>query len=206
MQRGAVVGIVVAVVARAARNRLTFRRQKAERGRGMMEKTRPSGRPASNREFFLKCWHDEYPTILKVLKAVPPDRLDYRPDPKSRSAAELVWLQVLEKRCWFEMLETGRINWVLSAPPASLGETIAAYEQAHAVVAHLLAIDDAAWETRSTQFLIDGRVYIETTLGHMFWIGPFDAIHHRGQLSVYLRPMGGRVPSIYGPSADDPGL
>jgi uncharacterized damage-inducible protein DinB len=33
----------------------------------------------------------------------------------------------------------------------------------------------------------------------------FDAIHHRGQLSVYIRPMGGRVPSIYGPSADDPG-
>ena len=32
-----------------------------------------------------------------------------------------------------------------------------------------------------------------------------DAIHHRGQLTTYLRPMGGKVPSIYGPSADDPG-
>ena len=34
----------------------------------------------------------------------------------------------------------------------------------------------------------------------------FDAIHHRGQLSSYLRPMGAKVPSIYGPSADDPGV
>ena len=57
-----------------------------------------------------------------------------------------------------------------------------------------------------TQFVMDGRVYVEVPLGQMFWIGLFDAIHHRGQLSVYLRPMGGRVPSIYGPSADDPGL
>jgi uncharacterized damage-inducible protein DinB len=34
------------------------------------------------------------------------------------------------------------------------------------------------------------------------WDFFFDAIHHRGQLSTYLRPMGGTVPSIYGPSAD----
>ncbi len=49
---------------------------------------------------------------------------------------------------------------------------------------------DAAWETT-----IDGFV----------WGFLFDAIHHRGQLSTYLRPMGGKVPSIYGPSADDSG-
>jgi len=39
----------------------------------------------------------------------------------------------------------------------------------------------------------------------MLWGFLFDAIHHRGQLSSYLRPMGAKVPSIYGPSADDPG-
>ena len=40
----------------------------------------------------------------------------------------------------------------------------------------------------------------------MLWGFLFDAIHHRGQLSSYLRPMGAKVPSIYGPSADDPGM
>jgi uncharacterized damage-inducible protein DinB len=36
----------------------------------------------------------------------------------------------------------------------------------------------------------------------MMWFFFFDIIHHRGQLSTYVRPMGGAVPSIYGPSAD----
>ena len=161
----------------------------------------------TNRQFFLKCWQEEYPTFLKVLRALPADRLDYRPDPRSRSAGELVWLQVLEKRCWFELLETGKINWKVTAPAGNLAEMLSAYEQAHQdLLPQLADVDDDSWDRRSTQFLIDGRVYIETTLGHMFWIGLFDAIHHRGQLTVYLRPMGGKVPSIYGPSADDPGL
>jgi uncharacterized damage-inducible protein DinB len=39
----------------------------------------------------------------------------------------------------------------------------------------------------------------------MCWGYLFDMVHHRGQLSSYLRPMGAKVPSIYGPSADDSG-
>ncbi|HZV12602.1 MAG TPA: DinB family protein [Candidatus Kapabacteria bacterium] len=51
----------------------------------------------------------------------------------------------------------------------------------------------------------DGTVVWEATLGNMCWGLLHDAIHHRGQLSSYLRPMGAKVPSIYGPSADDQG-
>ncbi len=160
----------------------------------------------TNREFFIRCWEDEYPTFMKVFKAVPADKLDYRPHPRSRSAAELMWLQVLEKRCWFELLETGKINWKLSPPTMSLDEMILTYEKAHADLApRLKKLDDKTWNQKPTQFLTEGTVYLETALGHMFWAGLFDAIHHRGQLSVYLRPMGAKVPSIYGPSADDPG-
>ena len=50
---------------------------------------------------------------------------------------------------------------------------------------------------------MDGRVFFEVPLGQMFWLGLFDAIHHRGQLSVYLRLNERTVPAIYGPSADD---
>ena len=160
----------------------------------------------TNREFFLQCWKQEYPTFLKVLRAEPHDKLDYRPDPRSRSAGELVWLQVLEKQCWLELLETGKINWSVTAPAMSLEGMIDAYRKAHAELApQLESLDDRTWETKSTKFLMDGRVYFEVPLGQMFWLGLFDAIHHRGQLTVYIRPMGGKVPSIYGPSADDPG-
>jgi uncharacterized damage-inducible protein DinB len=68
----------------------------------------------------------------------------------------------------------------------------------------LATLDDMAWGEKA-RFLVDGNVVWETTLGEMLWGILFDAIHHRGQLSTYLRPMGGKVPSIYGPSADDPG-
>ncbi len=36
------------------------------------------------------------------------------------------------------------------------------------------------------------------------WMFFYDSIHHRGQMTVYLRAVGGRVPSIYGGSADEP--
>jgi uncharacterized damage-inducible protein DinB len=45
----------------------------------------------------------------------------------------------------------------------------------------------------------------EQPVGQFLWFILFDAIHHRGQLSAYLRPMGGKVPAIYGPSADEHG-
>ena len=82
---------------------------------------------------------------------------------------------------------------------------ISIYEEAHADLApRLKKLDDSTWNERPTQFLADGQLVFEAVMGHMFWVGLFDAIHHRGQLSVYLRPMGGTVPSIYGPTAEDP--
>jgi uncharacterized damage-inducible protein DinB len=47
-----------------------------------------------------------------------------------------------------------------------------------------------------------GVVILQQPLGQILWLFLFDGIHHRGQLSAYLRPMGATVPSIYGPSAD----
>ncbi|HVO80527.1 MAG TPA: DinB family protein [Terriglobales bacterium] len=158
----------------------------------------------TNREFFIHCWEDEYPVFLKVIEAAPADRLDYRPCPTSRSAADLIWLQVVEKRCWFELLDTGRITWKIGPATLSRNEMIAAYTRAHEELAPLLKkLDDQTWNEKLTQFVVDGQVCYETVMGHMFWMGFFDAIHHRGQLSTYIRPMGGKVPAIYGPSADD---
>ena len=67
------------------------------------------------------------------------------------------------------------------------------------------ALDDAS-QIRNAQFLYQGQVVMEKPMMEFLWDFMFDAIHHRGQLSAYLRPMGGKVPSIYGPSADDPGM
>jgi uncharacterized damage-inducible protein DinB len=159
----------------------------------------------TNREFFIQRWNAEYPAFVKVFRALPPDRLDYRPHPRSRSAAELVWLLAQEEQAGVELINTGQIDWKETPPPGSLDEMTGAYERSHAELAgRLEKLDEAAWESRG-KFLLDGQLIMEETLGQTFWLFLFDAVHHRGQLSVYIRPMGGKVPSIYGPSADDPG-
>jgi uncharacterized damage-inducible protein DinB len=68
----------------------------------------------------------------------------------------------------------------------------------------LAKIDDKAWG-RSVKFFFGTPEPMEDTLENWVWGFLMDAVHHRGQLSTYLRPMGSKVPSIYGPSADDSG-
>lgn len=161
----------------------------------------------TNMEFFIKRWTSEYPAFVKVMKALPADKLDYRPHPRSRSAAELVWLLTLEEAMGSGLIDTGQIDWKepQPPPPAGLDEIVAAFERHHADLAkRLSSLDNAGWD-RKAKFLVNGQAVMEETIGEFLWISLLDAIHHRGQLSVYIRPMGGKVPSIYGPSADDMG-
>lgn len=159
----------------------------------------------TNLEFCIARRKGELPAFVRVLKAVPQGRLDYRPDPKARTAAELAWLLAAEEAALITLLDTGTIDWKEQKPPARVDETVAAFERnASAVDERLGKLDEAGWQ-RKARFLMDGNAVWEDTVGNMVWGFLFDAIHHRGQLSTYLRPMGGKVPSIYGPSADDSG-
>jgi hypothetical protein len=157
------------------------------------------------REYFRECFESEKPRFIRVLNAVPADKADYRPDPRSTSAGDLVWLLASELRDACEVVDHGEVSFV-PRPAPSVPEAIAAYEQnAEDLGKRLVSLDDARWD-RQAKFLVDGNVVWETSLGDMLFGFLFDAIHHRGQLSSYLRPMGAKVPSIYGPSADDPGM
>lgn len=159
----------------------------------------------SNLEFCIARRKAELSAFVRVLKALPEGRLDYKPDPKARSAAELAWLLATEEAALSPLVDNGEVDWKDDKPPASLGEIVATYEKAAAAASERLAkLDAAAWD-KKVRFLMGGAPVWEDTLGNMVWGFLFDAIHHRGQLSTYLRPMGGKVPSIYGPSADDSG-
>ena len=158
----------------------------------------------TNREFFTQRWEWEFPIFLRVFKALPSALLDYRPHPRSRSAAELVWLLAYEEQTGSELIDTGQVDWKETPPPKRLEEMIAAYERHHVALAERLQkLDDKTWAEKKGKLIVEGHVVLEETLGEFFWIMLLDAIHHRGQLSTYIRPMGGKVPSIYGPSADD---
>jgi hypothetical protein len=158
----------------------------------------------NTREFLIGCFRDEKPKFLRVLRAVPPDQVAYRPHPRSSAAGDIVWLLAAELGDACEVVDHGRVEYVPTpAPP--LAEAIARYENnALELEKRLARLDDASWG-RNAEFLMGGKVVWEAPLGQMLWGFLFDAIHHRGQLSSYLRPMGAKVPSIYGPSADDTG-
>jgi uncharacterized damage-inducible protein DinB len=160
----------------------------------------------TNREFCIARRKAEFPAFVRVLKALPQDRLDYRPDPRSRTAAELAWVLPAEEAALLSLVETGSVTWQEQAHPATVAEIVAAYEKhASAVTEAISRMDDAAWEKKGRFFVAAGAPPWESEISGFLWGFLFDAIHHRGQLSTYLRPMGGKVPSIYGPSADDPG-
>lgn len=158
----------------------------------------------NTREYFTQCFKAEVPKFVRVLKAVPEAEAGYRPHPRSMSAADLAWLLAAELKDACDIIDKGEVNFIQRpAPPVS--DSVKAYEKNAAGVKRRLAkVKDAAWKKKA-RFLVDGKVAWEAPLGDMLWGFLFDGIHHRGQLSTYLRPMGAKVPSIYGPSADDPG-
>ena len=94
------------------------------------------------RSLFTEFWTKEAETTRKVLARIP-ERSEYRPDPKSRTARRR---------------SPGSLEFFGSQRPAS----------------------------------------------PMAWSFLFDIVHHRGQITTYLRPMGSKVPQIYGPSGDEP--
>jgi uncharacterized damage-inducible protein DinB len=165
----------------------------------------------SNREFFIRRWELEYPSFVAVFKALPPDKLDYRPHPVSRSAGELVALLVSVEKSCVELCESGRssFNSGLRFHPktgfTTLEEMIAAYEQHHRTLAEkLYDLDEVTWNRPAWLTRSEQEIILRDSVGGLLWLALFDSVHHRGQLSAYIRPMGGKVPSIYGPSADAP--
>jgi uncharacterized damage-inducible protein DinB len=156
-----------------------------------------------HKEFFLKHWEQEAVATRKVISRIPEDRSDYRADPKARTAREIAWLIVREEAVLADGLEKGVFEWTDAAAPAKVSDVVAEYERQHnAVTRRLRAVAGPRWEA-DVSFLFNGQEVMKDTGYEMAWGFLLDQIHHRGQLSTYLRPMGAKVPAIYGPSADE---
>lgn len=162
-------------------------------------------RDMTNLQFCIARRKAELPAFVRVLKAIPQTGADYRPDAKARTAAELACLLATEEAALITLLDTGAVDWQEKKPPARIQESVDAFERdAAAVNERLGRLDDSGWQ-KNVKFGMGEAGAWEDTLQNMVWGFLFDAVHHRGQLSTYLRPMGSKVPSIYGPSADDAG-
>ncbi len=168
------------------------------------------GTELSNREFFIQKWQQEYPAFVRVFRALPSDRLDFRPHPRSRSAGELVALLVSGQQSCIELCKNRKsfyngLRWKEPGQFGGIEDMISAYERDHDVLSsQLRTLDRDAWYQQAWFIQGNEEILLKDTVGGLLWIALLDFIHHRGQLSTYIRPMGGTVPSIYGPSADEP--
>jgi uncharacterized damage-inducible protein DinB len=138
----------------------------------------------------------------KVLAAIPDAQRDYRPDPKARSAWELAWHLA---SCDVQMADEIADHKFQMEPrfkqePKNVKELVDWYDKnLNRAMSRVRAMTPEQLTTPVDflgAFNFPAVLYLSFVNNH--------SIHHRGQLSVYLRPMGSKVPSIYGGSADEP--
>lgn len=159
----------------------------------------------TNKEFFIKRIGEEQPVFEKVLKAIPEDKLDFKPHERARTAGRIAFQLASQPFFMGAIATAGAPDWgkYASEKSQTLGGMIAEMQKNFADLKKTLtSVSDKEWEEGTATLVYPGGKW-ETKKYDMAWGFLFDAIHHRGQLSTYIRIMGGKVPSIYGGSADE---
>jgi uncharacterized damage-inducible protein DinB len=148
-------------------------------------------------DFLLPQVQQESTTTRKVLAAVHAEGCEYKPSDLGMSGLKLAAHIALSEAFFLRGVLQGAFEWKavdLNTP----AEVVAYYdENVPALIAGI-----AKLPAEKLAQTITFAVWTEPLVGYLNF-GMKHTIHHRGQLSAYLRPMGAKVPSIYGPSADD---
>jgi uncharacterized damage-inducible protein DinB len=154
-------------------------------------------------EIYLPQISNEHKTTRRVIAAIPTDQSEYRPDPKSMSASELAWHIVSSEPFFLNGMVAGKYEQGGGKRPESVKTT-----------ADVLRWDDENFEKAMAQLTalkpedlarpIDFFGFMTLPAINFAGLMCSHSVHHRGQLSSYLRPMGAKVPRIYGPSGDEP--
>ena len=136
----------------------------------------------------------------KVVSAIT--NPDYKPDPKSRSAGELAKHLVMADVWFADSIADGAFVWTgepASPPEMTDPAAIATWHEKH------LAERLAKLRSMTSEQLLREVDFFGTKAPAVTWLGLMNnhSVHHRGQLAAYLRPMGSKVPAIYGMSADE---
>jgi len=157
---------------------------------------------------FLKYYSREHATTMKVLKAYPADKLELRPHKMCKNARELAWMFVIEQG-FMEKGATVGFDWSapqtpFPKPPESWDALLSAFDAGQNKLAAVLSGLDDQKLLKTIKFPSGPGTLADMTKLEFLWMILCDQIHHRGQFSIYLRMADGKVPSIYGPTADEP--
>jgi uncharacterized damage-inducible protein DinB len=152
-------------------------------------------------QYTLPTIKNEHRTTRSVIEAIPNSNQDYRPDPNSKTAMELAWHVVAAEQRFYSGIVAGAFDFTPIHRPENVktpehigqwfGDSFARnVEQiSHLSGEHLIRAIDFRGILQ-----LPAIAFLTVSLNH--------SIHHRGQLTTYLRAMGGKVPAIYGESYD----
>jgi uncharacterized damage-inducible protein DinB len=137
----------------------------------------------------------------RVLAAVPDGKSDYRPDPNARTARELAW-HIANTDVQF-LDGIADMNFKMESPehkPQTSAELVKWYDE------NMKRGISRVSGMTPQQLLTPIEFFGVFNLPAVAYLGFLNnhSIHHRGELATYLRPMGSKVPSIYGGSYDEP--
>jgi uncharacterized damage-inducible protein DinB len=144
---------------------------------------------------------NEHHLTRKVMDAIPADANDYRPDPVAKSCLELAWHIAAAESRFLAAVAAGSFGEGGGRPESirSVADVSAWYAEMFQnnfeKISQVSGDDLAKTIDFRGVFQLPAVMYLQFALHH--------TIHHRGQLSTYLRPTGAKVPSIYGESFDD---
>ncbi len=150
---------------------------------------------------FLPALEREHPVTRSVIAAIPLNNGDYRPEPISKTALELAWHIVAAEKRFMEGIADGEFNFNPINRPDSVKNSADIARWYEDMFQSALGRVKQLTPEQLTKvidfrglFQLPAVAFLQFSLSH--------SIHHRGQLSVYLRPAGGKVPAIYGESYD----
>ncbi|HKD09426.1 MAG TPA: DinB family protein [Bryobacteraceae bacterium] len=152
-------------------------------------------------QFYLPGVRNEQRITKSIIEAIPLDKGDYRPDEISKSAVDLAWHIAVSEMMFLDAVCNAKFEFPSNTRPDAVknsADVARWYEENFA--ARVARLEQTPTETLTTDVDFGGfmrqpgLLYLSFLLHH--------SVHHRGQLSMYLRPMGAKVPSIYGPSYD----
>jgi hypothetical protein len=159
----------------------------------------------TEKEMFMNTWQQEFDRTIKVLRQMPAEKADFKPAvDKARSAKELATVFVAELGV-VDGLVKGTVDFSGPVPSfGTYGDLLKAYENKHKeVVAKVQGMSEGDWNSKVAA-PVGPKQMADVRRADVLWMLLHDSIHHRGQFSVYLRLVGAKVPSIYGPSGDEP--
>jgi uncharacterized damage-inducible protein DinB len=153
-------------------------------------------------QFTLPFLQREHETTKKIMAAIPEGKATYRPDPIAKTAFDLAAHIAGAEHMFLTAVGSSGFDYSVSKRPESV-ETIADIRRwcSETFEKNFERLSKADGESLARVIDFRGRMqmpsvfFVQLAIAH--------TSHHRGQLTVYLRPMGAKVPSIYGESYDD---